>query len=101
MHILELWEADKLSSDDFQDKKPIVNGKYEGLKFSEFEWLPTDPYFIIKHTCSPLFWADGKRLPDKLSCHVETRINFGEPANRSTTINLNLRRDGKSEIVCT
>jgi hypothetical protein len=97
---LELWEADNLSSDDFQDKKPILDGKYEGLALNEFEWFPTTPYFIIKHSCSPFFWRNGKRLPHKIHCHVETIYRFEEPSNKSIKIDINLRRDGKSEIVC-
>lgn len=37
INYLELWEHDIISSDDFQDKKPIIDGKYTKLCFNEFE----------------------------------------------------------------
>lgn len=95
----ELWEADNLSSDDFQDKKPILNGRYQNLRYNEFEWFSTSPYLLIKHSCSSLFWSTGKRrVPEKLDCHVEFKYSFDEPSTRLEIINLDL--DGKGEVVC-
>ncbi|KAI6194497.1 hypothetical protein M3Y96_01131300 [Aphelenchoides besseyi] len=96
---ISLWEQDELSADDFQDETTIKDGKYESLKFYEFEWLTTTPYLSIQHSCDPSFWHNGKRIPEKTSCYVDSRHYFSEPTMREIEVSLDLTSLG-GDVVC-
>ncbi|KAI6240798.1 hypothetical protein M3Y99_00423600 [Aphelenchoides fujianensis] len=91
--VVQVWEADTITRDDFIGKTAVDNGRSFQFVFRHEEFGEVSPYMILFHDCFPGVIQDR--------CYARTEFHFAEPEQLGSTLYLNVDLLAqKTDLIC-